>query len=255
MSDSPFVIPPPPPGTPEVKANPPSQESTTSDPAFGIAAAPGAMPASLADSATHKLPSFPRSGPPIATPSAPPPAAVALSTLGAPPPPASPASTPPPASDAAPTFSPAPASRPEAPASPPSAVDVASASDETVAAPPARDREPAASRKWALALPDGSTIALTGPVLIGRDPIAQSEWPNAALLSVDDGTKSVSKTHAMFDVVSGTVAVMDLFSTNGIAFETHDGEQTPIDPGVTVYVPVGAAVELGRYRITLESSE
>jgi hypothetical protein len=249
MSDSPFVIPPPPPGTPEVKANPPSQESTTSDPAFGIAAAPGAMPASLADSATHKLPSFPRSGPPIATPSAPPPASVALSSLGAPPPLPSPASTLPPATGAVPT------PHPEAPASSASAVDVASASDETVAAPPTRDREPAASRKWALALPDGSTIALTGPVLIGRDPIAQSEWPNAELLSVDDGTKSVSKTHAMFDVVSGTVAVMDLFSTNGIAFETHDGEQTPIDPGVIVYVPVGAAVELGRYRITLESSE
>jgi hypothetical protein len=224
MEENSFVIPPPPPGTPEVKANPPTQDSSSAAPLFGIGAAPGAMPQSLADSATHKLPSFPRTGP----------------VLGAPPT----VGTPLPSSIRPPAAQP-PAAQP--PAEPPAASEALA--DETLAAAPARAAAP--SREWSLSLPDGRSVSLTTAVLLGRDPIAQSEWPGAALIPVTDEAKSVSKTHAMFATEGDEVVVMDLYSTNGVVFIDPLGTETAIEPGVAVSIPVESVVELGRYRVSL----
>jgi hypothetical protein len=219
MEENSFVIPPPPPGTPEVKANPPTQDSSSAAPLFGIGAAPGAMPQSLADSATHKLPSFPRTGPVLGAPP----------TVGTP----LPSSIRPPAAQAS--------------TAPPAALEALA--DETLAAAPARAAAP--SREWSLSLPDGRSVSLTTAVLLGRDPIAQSEWPGAALIPVTDEAKSVSKTHAMFATEGDEVVVMDLYSTNGVVFVDPLGTETAIEPGVAVSIPAESVVELGRYRVSL----
>lgn len=102
---------------------------------------------------------------------------------------------------------------------------------------------------WSLSLPDGTTHTVTRQLLIGRNPAARAEWPGAELLTVNDPTSSVSKTHAAFEIDDSGLWVRDLDSTNGV-WVVSGGDVTEVVSPRRVRVPAGASVELGDFILT-----
>ena len=106
--------------------------------------------------------------------------------------------------------------------------------------------------RWRLVLPDGKHYVVEKPVLIGRDAAANAQWPGAALLSVNDPTKSVSKTHAVLEVDQEGLWVTDLDSTNGVVVRMPDGRELESTSGERVSLLPGSDVELGDFVIQIE---
>lgn len=74
-----------------------------------------------------------------------------------------------------------------------------------------------------LVFDDGTRYDLVGTLLIGRSPVAEGEFAEAAVLSVSDEARSVSKAHIVLRVRDGEVFVEDLHSTNGTKLSLSDG--------------------------------
>lgn len=129
---------------------------------------------------------------------------------------------------------------------PGSAVD----NDETRVVPPRALSAPS----WRLVLPDGRSATVATALFIGRNPIRAVGDIEGDLLAVDDTTKSVSKTHAVVEVVDGLLWVTDLNSTNGV-FVTADGvDDVHASPMDRTLVPPGSDIELGEFVIQVEQS-
>ncbi len=105
---------------------------------------------------------------------------------------------------------------------------------------------------WSLELADGSRATVASALLVGRNPSRLDGWHDAELLSIDDTTQSVSKTHAAFEVDDSGLWVHDLASTNGVWVVVGDSA-TEVSPGRRVAVPEGATVELGDYHVRATS--
>jgi len=103
-------------------------------------------------------------------------------------------------------------------------------------------------------LSDGQQHVLGVAVLVGRDPSADQRWPGAAIVVVVDSSKTVSKTHAAFEVDFSGLWVTDLQSSNGVFVEHADGYEVDAEPGKRTAVPPGATVLLGEFAITAEKS-
>jgi hypothetical protein len=113
---------------------------------------------------------------------------------------------------------------------------------------------PPRASSWRLALPGGAApVRVTSSVLVGRNPAASDDWPDATLLTVDDLTSSVSKTHALLEIDGGALWVHDLNSTNG-SFVVVGDEVVEVSPGTRSAVPDGADLELGEYVMRIELS-
>lgn len=126
------------------------------------------------------------------------------------------------------------------------AVPIADALDaETRLSTPRRE-----TSVWQLSLPGNEAVSIAGAVIIGRDPVRTDRWPDAQLLPVADPAKSVSKTHAMFEIDGGRLWVHDLDSTNGVFVAAPGLEVIQVDPGSRALVPDGAEIELGEYIVT-----
>lgn len=84
---------------------------------------------------------------------------------------------------------------------------------------------------WLLELPlSARPVEVTGTVvLLGRKPTADAEHPDAQLIPVADGTRTVSKTHARLELVRGQWKITDLGSTNGVVLFGADGTETEIE--------------------------
>jgi hypothetical protein len=119
---------------------------------------------------------------------------------------------------------------------------------ERVEAPTARPQPGA----WRLRAPGGLDVLLLRPVLLGRDPAADPGRPEAAVIPLADPARSVSKTHALVEVVDGRVIVTDLHSTNGTRVLTSDGETRELDPGRGAEAPNGATLLLGEFAVRLD---
>ncbi|MCS0500355.1 FHA domain-containing protein [Protaetiibacter mangrovi] len=104
--------------------------------------------------------------------------------------------------------------------------------------------------QWRLVLADGREVPVARSLLIGRNPAPFDAWPGAELLAVVDGTHSVSKTHAAFEVDDSGIWVHDLGSTNGV-WVVHGDDVTESAPGRRVRIPEGATVEFGDYVLTV----
>lgn len=133
---------------------------------------------------------------------------------------------------------PAPAPAPE------SAVD----DDETRIVPP----RAAPAQSWRLALPDGSGFSIGSAVFIGRNPIRADGDIAGDLLAVADTTKSVSKTHAVVEVIDGRLWVTDLNSTNGVFVTAEAMDDVQATPMERTLVPPGSDIELGEFVIQVE---
>ena len=119
---------------------------------------------------------------------------------------------------------------------------------ERIEAPTARPQPGA----WRLRAPGGLDVLLLRPVLLGRDPAVDPGRPEAATITLADPARSVSKTHALVEVIEGRVVVTDLHSTNGTRVLTPDGETRELDPGRGAEAPNGATLLLGEFAVRLD---
>lgn len=201
------------------------------------------MPPGIFDSGTFKLP------PKVERPRAERDEIVFVSTV--------PGMPVPPVADPEPEVAPESEVAPEPEAAPAADAWAVPASHETQRAIPdpaeTPQPEPApapAPAGWRLVLADGTEVALAGTTLVGRNPAPFDAWPGAALLPVDDTTKSVSKTHAAFELDDSGLWVHDLNSTNGV-WVVHGEGVTEVAPGRRVNVHPGSSIELGDYVLTV----
>lgn len=115
---------------------------------------------------------------------------------------------------------------------PRSALSSVSASQDTGLAPlddfPDDATEIAVRNKpqWVLITPMGAPVTLTADrVVLGRKPVAEAPHEDAQVVPVPDGTRTVSKTHALLELVGTTWTITDLGSTNGVVlFDAQGGE-------------------------------
>jgi hypothetical protein len=97
--------------------------------------------------------------------------------------------------------------------------------DETIVA--RRNRTP-----WVLVGPARARIPLTSEtVILGRRPARDPEFPDAQLISLDDDTRTISKTHARLELRGERWFITDLDSTNGVLFATLMGTEVAATPG------------------------
>ena len=107
---------------------------------------------------------------------------------------------------------------------------------------------------WKLQLPMSSRpvdVSAT-VVLLGRRPDSDSSVPDAQLIPVADGTRTISKNHARLDLVDGVWNITDLGSTNGVVLLGAGGEETELTPGIPV--PVTERFLLGDAELGLTSA-
>ena len=96
-----------------------------------------------------------------------------------------------------------------------------------------------------LAFDSGQGTTLQGPLVIGRNPSPVPSLPTAGLLSYDDDTMTVSKTHLVIGQDSGEVWVEDLGSSNGTAIVDDHGAETPVPPRTRTTVALGSTIRFG----------
>ncbi len=113
---------------------------------------------------------------------------------------------------------------------------------------------PTAPAGWRVVTADGVVAPLTSSILLGRNPAHRAEWPKAGLLEIDDPDKTVSKTHAVVELVDGSVRIRDLSSTNGTTVVAADGTRTVLVAGVDHVVDGPVDLLVGSYRVELARS-
>lgn len=105
---------------------------------------------------------------------------------------------------------------------------------------------------WRLSLPNGQELFLERTALVGRDPALGSRWPDAVLLTFDDSSRSISKTHAALEVTaSGQLQVHDLNSTNGVFLQYPGAEEIVVAPGTPELVEPGSVLGFGEFAVTV----
>jgi len=104
---------------------------------------------------------------------------------------------------------------------------------------------------WTVVLSDGRQIAVESLVLIGRNPQPRAGEEGAELVSVQDNSRTVSKTHIAVGVDPKGVYVMDRGSTNGSAIATSSGQFEPCAAGDLVRVREGQVVSFGDQRFEI----
>lgn len=90
-------------------------------------------------------------------------------------------------------------------------------------------------------LDDGSDIAVTQLTLIGRRPAAEH---GAAVVAIDDETRSISKTHLALHVDAHGLVVTDRGSTNGSGL-IRAGVETPLGAGRPQRAQPGDRIRFG----------
>ena len=92
----------------------------------------------------------------------------------------------------------------------------------------------------------GEHIVVTGPALLGRNPARGPGHVDTRLISLEDDSWSISKTHAAIGPDPDGIWVQDLHSTNGTAIVTPGGMRQAVAPGGRVSVQPGAELHLGQ---------
>lgn len=105
---------------------------------------------------------------------------------------------------------------------------------------------------WRLRGPGGLEVLLLRSVLLGRDPAPDAAHAGAASVALVDPARTVSKTHALVEVVGDRVLVTDLHSTNGTRVMNAQGEASELVPGEPAVAPVGATVLLGEFAVRVD---
>lgn len=105
---------------------------------------------------------------------------------------------------------------------------------------------------WRLRGAGDLEVPLRRPVLLGRDPAVEPSRADAASVALIDPARTVSKTHALVEVLGDRVLVTDLHSTNGTrVLDTH-GEASELVPGEPAEAPLGATLLLGEFALRVD---
>ncbi|MGV8969257.1 MAG: FHA domain-containing protein [Microbacteriaceae bacterium] len=105
---------------------------------------------------------------------------------------------------------------------------------------------------WHFVLGDGSLVNFGRWALVGREATADDRWPDAELVSIDDHTASMSKTHIRLETDERGLVVVDLFSLNGTSVTTDEGELIDLRDGNRTRLTMGAQIVLGDFVARLE---
>lgn len=135
-----------------------------------------------------------------------------------------------------------PAFRPPTPVVPPVPSRPAAPAASAVS-PPAR--RPGPRTAWRLQPDSGDGIVVSGRVVVGRDPRAVDVTAGARPIAIDDPARSLSKTHALLEVVDDRLLVTDLGSTNGVRIWPEGGDAIELESGRPTSVPENAVLLLG----------
>lgn len=133
-------------------------------------------------------------------------------------------------------FSPAPPAPAPAPTAA-SAADEAVDEDSTVETP--------ASERFVLQFSTGESATVTGSGLIGRSPRPEPGEFFDALVTVNDPSRSVSKTHLEFGQEGGEFWIKDRFSGNGTVLHSPESTVVPLVADRRYRVQRGSRIELG----------
>lgn len=116
-----------------------------------------------------------------------------------------------------------------------------------------RGRSPVASATgFVLELESGRRVHVVGRTLLGRNP-QPTGAADEALISIEDPTRSVSKTHVEMGVDQGELWLVDRGSTNGTILLRPHGAPQLLEAGSRVAVPVGSVIQVGDRRVTVTS--
>ncbi|MGR0219441.1 FHA domain-containing protein [Agromyces sp. ZXT2-6] len=135
--------------------------------------------------------------------------------------------------DRVPEFRPATPVVPPVPSVPPSAAGVPHV------------RRPGPRTAWRLRSEGGDGFTVSGRVVVGRDPRAADAAAGARPVALDDPARSLSKTHALLEVVDDRLLATDLGSTNGVRIWPEGEDPIELESGRPTSVPEGAVLLLG----------
>lgn len=125
----------------------------------------------------------------------------------------------------------------------------ASSSAEVPAVPAAAP----GGRGYVLTLDTGQVVEVTGAGVIGRRPRPVEGEDLEHLVEVDDPSRSMSRTHAMFGVADGVFWVADRGSANGTFLRDASGAWHRLETGTRYPVAPGGVVRLGERSFTVTS--
>ena len=106
--------------------------------------------------------------------------------------------------------------------------------------------------RWSMVGAD-STVLLHTRNVIGRRPTLPRGY-DAQLITLENSTKTISKTHARLEVEGATLWLTDMGSTNGtfLSFESDSGPAyQECEPGDDYEVRVGDTITFGDYEMTV----
>lgn len=101
-----------------------------------------------------------------------------------------------------------------------------------------------------MSIDSGESSAVGPLLLIGRAPSRAENESHAKLLTVNDPSLSVSKTHLAVGIDHAGLWVVDRNSTNGTWIDEGRGELERLEPGQRTPVPDGARVLIGERVMT-----
>ncbi|GAA1944536.1 zinc-ribbon domain-containing protein [Agromyces allii] len=110
--------------------------------------------------------------------------------------------------------------------------------------------EPLERPRFVLRFGTGEVRVVFGTGLVGRRPLAQPGESFDHLVTIDDPSRSVSKTHLEFGTHDGTLWVADRFSANGTTVRRAD-DVIRCEPGRRYLVSSGTVVELAEQSFTV----
>lgn len=115
--------------------------------------------------------------------------------------------------------------------------------------------EDGSDREWLAVLDDGREIRVESLVLVGRDPTPRPGEEAAALVKIDDDSRTVSKSHLALGREGQGLYVRDLGSTNGSTVTDFTGVSRPCPADDAVWVTEGTIVSFGDHWLEIRRAE
>lgn len=122
---------------------------------------------------------------------------------------------------------------------------------QQVAIPLQVPKPSAGNSRYLVTRDDGTQFDPHSVALIGRNPGPNPKFPGAQLISLNDDTRTVSKTHLAVGVGQDGPWVQDLHSTNGSALASEISTE-PLVPEVRTSIAAGARVSFGDRYLKVE---
>lgn len=101
----------------------------------------------------------------------------------------------------------------------------------------------------------GAIAQIRATTLIGRRPHLEPGEDTTELLSIDDDSRTISKTHARLEWVDGQLWITDRYSANGTSAQRSGEHSVELAAGQSHPLHAGDIVRLGEVSFTVAMSE